>query len=95
MIQPIIKPIIKTALLTVLLTAIHSAPSLAFSEPRHPKGGMFAKQDTNNDGKVTKAEAVSDAEKRFDEMDADHNGSITKEEITTYFDKKRKEHCKD
>lgn len=43
-------------------------------------GMMFKMADTNNDGKVTEAEAEAMAMKHFDQMDANHDGKITAEE---------------
>ena len=47
----------------------------------HAMGGhMFKMADSNNDGKVTLAEAQAMAAKHFDEMDANHDGKLTPEE---------------
>lgn len=47
----------------------------------HQRGSrMFQMADTNNDGKVTLAEAEAMAAKHFDTMDANHDGKVTPEE---------------
>lgn len=50
----------------------------------HQRGGhmgmMFKMADTNNDGKVTMAEAEAMAMKHFDQMDANHDGKVTADE---------------
>lgn len=53
---------------------------------RHHMGGgmmsgrMIVMADTDNDGKITLAEAEAMALKHFDEMDANHDGQVTPEE---------------
>ena len=48
---------------------------------RHgPHGGMMKRLDADGDGKVSKAEALAAAEKRFDRVDADKDGFITADE---------------
>lgn len=44
-------------------------------------GGHFKRMDTDNDGKVSKAEAMAAAEARFARVDANGDGFITPEEI--------------
>jgi hypothetical protein len=43
--------------------------------------GGFGKADTNNDGKVTLAEAVAAAKTRFDRKDANKDGTLSGDEI--------------
>lgn len=43
-------------------------------------GGMMKMADTNNDGVITKAEAVAAAMAHFDKADANHDGSVTPQE---------------
>lgn len=43
-------------------------------------GGMMKMADTNNDGAITKAEAVAAALAHFDKADANRDGSVTPEE---------------
>lgn len=42
---------------------------------------LFAKMDTNEDGKLSKDEAKGPLSKHFDRVDSDEDGFITKEEI--------------
>lgn len=44
-------------------------------------GGHFKRVDTNNDGKVSKAEAISAAEAAFTRADANGDGFVTQEEM--------------
>jgi Ca2+-binding EF-hand superfamily protein len=43
--------------------------------------GGFGKADTNNDGKVTLAEALAGAKERFQKKDANKDGMLTKDEV--------------
>ena len=43
-------------------------------------GGMMKHLDADGDGKVSKAEALTAAEKRFDQADANKDGFITQDE---------------
>lgn len=52
---------------------------------------MFDKADSNNDGKVTLAEATKAATSHFDAMDADKNGTVTSTERMDYMKAKMKE----
>ncbi|MCY4262097.1 MAG: hypothetical protein OXC97_02075 [Candidatus Dadabacteria bacterium] len=56
---------------------------------------MFAEQDANSDGMVSKAEFVAYAEGKFAKMDADSNGSLTKKEVKSYWDAKKEKDKKD
>lgn len=65
--------------------------------PRHHKGMMFEKLDTDGNGEVTKAEFQAFHDKKFAEMDADGNGVVTKAEAEAAHEKMRekmKEHRK-
>lgn len=53
--------------------------------PRSPK--VFAKLDSNADGKITAAELQPRAAKRFDRLDQNSNGEVTAAEIDTAFQK--------
>jgi Ca2+-binding EF-hand superfamily protein len=44
-------------------------------------GQMFARLDTNKDGKIDDADAKQIADTRFDRVDANHDGSITRDEF--------------
>lgn len=48
----------------------------------HGRGhGMLKKMDTNNDGRITRAEFNAKAEERFKRMDANNDGVVTLEEL--------------
>lgn len=44
------------------------------------EGGLFARADANNDGRVTLNEAMAPALERFDRVDVNRDGTITPEE---------------
>lgn len=50
----------------------------------HRGGKMMKMADTNNDGKISQAEFIAAADKRFTAIDADNDGRITKEERQAY-----------
>lgn len=54
--------------------------SLAFAGGGKGHGG-FGKADTNNDGKITQAEALAAAKLRFEAKDANKDGMLSKEEV--------------
>ena len=88
----------KVLLLGAAVLTLNAIPALAEDGPKgkHHDGGkkmekMFADQDANGDGKVSKDEFVAHATKRFEEMDSDKDGGLTKEEIKAHFDAKRAE----
>jgi hypothetical protein len=67
---------------------IHMVPVFAFlmavsgAALAHPGGGhMFARLDTNNDGKVTLAEAQAGAQARFTALDKNKDGVLTADEL--------------
>lgn len=60
---------------------------------KHRPGHFFKKLDKNNDGKITKSEAITNAEERFSKMDTDGDGSVTREEAKEHH-KNKKKHCK-
>ena len=73
------KFIIATALgATVLAGGAFAAVQDTGAAQTHPKRGMRA--DTDNNGVVTKAEALAQAEARFAKVDANNDGQITREE---------------
>ena len=47
----------------------------------HRHGGHFKRMDTDNDGKVSRAEALSAAEAAFNRADANGDGFVTQEEM--------------
>lgn len=85
----------KILLLSAAVLALQVVPALAQDGPagegkkgpRHE--GMFEKQDTNGDGKVTEAEFLEHGKAKFKELDGNGDGSVTKEEAKAHFDKKR------
>lgn len=86
----------KILLLGAAVLTLNAIPALAEEGGKKHQGGMkmekmFADQDTNSDGKVSKDEFVAHATKRFEEMDANKDGGVTKEEIKAHFDAKRAE----
>tara|TARA_B100000073_G_C23744367_1_gene574653 strand:- start:580 stop:1005 length:426 start_codon:yes stop_codon:yes gene_type:complete len=52
---------------------------------------MLKKLDTNQDGKISKAEFLTESEKRFTEIDADANGELTSEEMQKHHEARREE----
>ena len=64
----------------------HAMPPMPPMPPMGPMGpgagpmGLFEASDTNKDGKVSQAEAVAEALRRFDAADTDRNGIVTPEE---------------
>ena len=64
-----------------LAAAILGASLLAGSAVAAPQGhDLFAKADANNDGTITKAEFLADADARFARLDANKDGKIAKDE---------------
>ncbi len=83
------KILIKASLVAAVLA--FTAQSAAFAN--HPKkDDMFAEQDANKDGKITKDEAAIAAQKHFDAADANKDSVLTKEEVKAHHGKKHKEH---
>ncbi len=59
-----------------------SFEELRASRGKHGRhGGHFKRVDTDNDGKVSKAEALSAAEAMFTRADANADGFVTREEM--------------
>jgi Ca2+-binding EF-hand superfamily protein len=73
------KPIMAMTTALGMLTLGGLALAMEPSLPRTPK--VFAKLDSNADGKITLAEIQSKAEKRFLKLDGDNNGEVTTAEI--------------
>jgi len=46
------------------------------------RGAMMKRSDANKDGVITRAEAIAEADARFDTMDANHDGTVTAAERT-------------
>lgn len=57
---------------------ITALSGLAFA---HPGGRMFERLDTNNDGKVTLAEAQAGAQARFNALDKNKDGVLSSDEL--------------
>lgn len=54
----------------------------------------FKALDTNNDGKLSKAEFVARSEQIFAKIDANNDGAVTQEEMQTAREKRRAAHHK-
>lgn len=88
----------KALMLGAAIVAIGALPALAEDggkkAPRdHGKmmEKIFAEQDANGDGVVSKDEFVAHATKRFEDMDGNKDGKVTKEEIKAHHEAKRAE----
>ena len=58
-----------------------SFDELRAARGKHGHGGHFKRMDTDNDGKVSRAEAVAAAEAAFARADANQDGFVTAEEM--------------
>lgn len=69
--------------LALLAIAMIAAPALAQDDAPRPSrgGGMMMRADTDNDGVITKAEALAQAAQRFDRMDLNRDGKLTRDEL--------------
>lgn len=87
----------KILLAALMLTLAQGA--MAEHSPEHkaegkkgPRGDkMFSKIDTNNDGVITKEEALAFHSAEFDKKDADKDGKITKEEAQAFHKSQKEE----
>lgn len=72
----------KTLKILALSAAVLCAATAVHADDHDGKrqGGRLAKIDTNNDGKISRAEHLAAAEARFKRMDKDGDGFITREE---------------
>lgn len=72
----------KTLQILALSAAVLAAATAVHADDHEGKrqGGHMAKIDTDNDGKVSRAEHMAAAEARFKKMDKDGDGFITREE---------------
>jgi Ca2+-binding EF-hand superfamily protein len=57
---------------------------------RKHKGRSFKKMDRNDDGKITKSEALENAEERFSKVDTNNDGSITRDEAKKHHKNRKK-----
>jgi Ca2+-binding EF-hand superfamily protein len=67
-------------------------------EKREHKGnghGMWARQDTNQDGKLTEQEATAAADRMFDRADANRDGILTGDEMQRGYKHGPKSHGRD
>ena len=103
----------KLMMLSAAILALQAIPAIAqeaaapvdSGKPAHEgkgPGRYFEKLDTDKDGKISKAESMAAAEKKFTEMDANKDGFVTKEEGKAHHDamkakwkEKRGEHAGD
>lgn len=79
----------KTSLILACGLALGALPA-AFAEQhagKSPSDAMFKAMDSNRDGKVSRAEHASSAQKMFSEADANRDGRATLAEIETSFTK--------
>lgn len=51
---------------------------------------MLKRADTDGDGKISRAEYLAQADKRFARIDANGDGQITKDELAAWTDRARK-----
>ncbi|HEU0044592.1 hypothetical protein [Sphingomonas sp.] len=69
---------------TIFLAALLSITGTAIAQDAPPPprgGGMLMRADANNDGVLTREEAIAQATERFDRMDLDRDGKLTREEL--------------
>ena len=66
---------------------------LRFARAQAMRAGMVRHLDKDGDGKVSKAEALTAAEKRFERVDANKDGFITREEAQSARKAHRHQHA--
>ena len=87
----------KLLLLGAAVLTMQAIPALAEEggKMKHDGGKrmekMFAEQDANSDGSISKDEFVAHSTKRFEGMDGNKDGKVTKEEITAHYEAKKAE----
>jgi Ca2+-binding EF-hand superfamily protein len=80
---PTMKKIVYAGLISSLALG-----SIAFADSEHAgksgrkHGGMFAKLDTNSDGKVTREEADAETQRFFTSLDANKDGKVSSTELS-------------
>ena len=79
----------KFSLALAVFAGITTIPAVAFAmEPYLPKSPkVFAKLDSDSNGRITLAEIQPRAEKRFLRLDGDKNGEVTTAEIDAALNK--------
>ena len=85
-------------LATALAATVATIAATAIAAPQAPGAsnrmhGMKS-ADTNNDGKVSRAEAIAHAEARFTKMDANRDGFIDRADVQLRVQQMRDEHFK-
>lgn len=63
-------------------TAIGGAALAQTTPPPAPPRGEAMRGDTDGDGRVSRAEAIAEADARFDRLDVDHDGKLSPDELT-------------
>lgn len=63
-----------------------------FKKHNRVQAVMWRKSDINNDGKISRSEALAVASESFDNRDLDKDGFVTKEESQKFYQKKMKKH---
>jgi opacity protein-like surface antigen len=89
----------KKSVTVAMLSAVLFATPVLAEEAAQPKEGhrgphhgkMMEQIDTDKDGKVSHAEHLAFAEKKFNEMDANKDGFVTKEEGKAHWEAKKAE----
>ncbi len=64
-----------------MFSVLAAVTALSGAALAHGGGRMFAHLDTNNDGKVTLAEAQAGAQARFTKLDKNKDGVISQDEL--------------
>ncbi len=72
----------RKTVLTLMLAASAITSAASAQTPTTPRPPM--RQDANHDGVATRAEAITQADARFAQMDTDHDGRITAGEMRAY-----------
>lgn len=72
----------RKTVLTLMLAASAITSAASAQTPTTPRPPM--RQDANQDGVATRAEAIAQADARFAQMDTDHDGRITAGEMRAY-----------
>ncbi|MDB2415327.1 EF-hand domain-containing protein [Rickettsiales bacterium] len=64
--------------------SFYAVAERADNHEKYGKKGMMSHMDSNNDGNVSKAEFLENAQKRFEETDANKDGNVTAEEMKAH-----------